>query len=126
MKKFIFTLFAICLLASKLSAQKAWATPDPINPNDSITIWVDIKKCDRQQLAGTSDPLYMWTWAPKEHPKGHPLHNGTWQASTDALQMRSAGNDHVKLAKISEDLAKAQAKVNSAEETWLTLVAEAE
>jgi hypothetical protein len=32
----------------------------------------------------------------------------------------------VKLAKISEDLAKAQAKVNAAEETWLTLVAEAE
>jgi hypothetical protein len=93
MKKFIFTLFAISLLTSKLSAQKAWATPDPINPHDSITIWVDIKKCDRQQLAGTSDPLYMWTWAPKEHPKGHPLHNGTWQASTDALQMRSAGND---------------------------------
>jgi hypothetical protein len=93
MKQFILTLFAICLFSSKLSAQKAWATPDPINPNDSITIWVDIKKCDRQQLAGTTDPLYMWTWAPKEHPKGHPLHNGTWQASTDALQMRSAGND---------------------------------
>ena len=41
-------------------------------------------------------------------------------------QMATAGNDHVKLAKISEDLAKAQAKVNSAEETWLSLVAEAE
>ena len=41
-------------------------------------------------------------------------------------QMAGAGNDHVKLAKISEDLAKAQAKVNSAEETWLSLVAEAE
>ena len=41
-------------------------------------------------------------------------------------QMASGGNDHVKLAKISEELAKAQAKVNSAEETWLTLVAEAE
>ena len=41
-------------------------------------------------------------------------------------QMASVGNDHVKLAKISEELAKAQAKVNSAEETWLTLVAEAE
>jgi hypothetical protein len=93
MKKFIFTLFAICLLTSKLSAQKAWATPDPINPNDSITIWVDIKKCDRQQLAGTTDPLYMWTWTPKEHAKGHPLNNGTWQASNVALQMRSAGND---------------------------------
>ena len=41
-------------------------------------------------------------------------------------QMASAGNDHVKLAKISEEVAKAQAKVNSAEETWLTLVSEAE
>jgi ATP-binding cassette subfamily F protein uup len=41
-------------------------------------------------------------------------------------QMATAGNDHVKLAKISEELAKAQAKVNSAEETWLSLVAEAE
>ncbi len=41
-------------------------------------------------------------------------------------QMSGAGNDHVKLAKISEELAKAQAKVNSAEETWLALAAEAE
>ena len=41
-------------------------------------------------------------------------------------QMATAGNDHVKLAKISEELAKAQAKVNSAEETWLSLVAESE
>ncbi|MFZ9807979.1 MAG: ABC-F family ATP-binding cassette domain-containing protein, partial [Ilumatobacteraceae bacterium] len=40
-------------------------------------------------------------------------------------QMATAGNDHVKLAKISKDLADAQAKVNSAEETWLALVAEA-
>ena len=41
-------------------------------------------------------------------------------------EMTTAGNDHVKLAKISEELAKAQAKVNSAEETWLSLVAESE
>ena len=41
-------------------------------------------------------------------------------------QMSAAGSDHVKLTKISEELAKAQAKVNSAEETWLALAAEAE
>ena len=41
-------------------------------------------------------------------------------------QMAVASSDHVKLAKISEELAKAQAKVNNAEETWLSLVAEAE
>ena len=41
-------------------------------------------------------------------------------------QMSAAGSDHVKLAKISEELTKAQAKVNSAEEPWLALAAEAE
>ena len=54
------------------------------------------------------------------------LTKATAELEKVTLQMRSAGNDHLKLAKISEDLAKAQAKVNSAEETWLTLVAEAE
>ena len=93
MKKLSFVITAVLMSIGKLVAQKAWATPDPINPNDSITIWVDIKKCDRQQLAGTTDPLYMWTWTPNEHAVGHPLNNGTWQASNDALQMRSAGND---------------------------------
>ena len=54
------------------------------------------------------------------------LAKATAELEKVTLQMRSAGNDHLKLAKISEDLAKAQAKVNAAEETWLTLVAEAE
>ncbi len=92
MKKFI--LFNIILTAfTTVFAQKGWITPDPVNLDDSITIWVDIKKCERQQLAGSTDPLYMWTWAPKEHPVGHPLHNGTWGASNDALRFTSAGND---------------------------------
>ena len=54
------------------------------------------------------------------------LSKATAELEKLTAQMRSAGNDHLKLAKISEDLAKAQAKVNSAEETWLSLVAEAE
>ena len=54
------------------------------------------------------------------------LTKATAELEKVTLQMRTAGNDHVKLAKISEDLAKAQAKVNSAEETWLALAAEAE
>ena len=93
MKKILLFSLVFIFGLAKLQAQKAWATPDPINPNDSITIWVDLKKCDRQQLAGTTDPIYMWTWSPNEHAVGHPLNNGTWLASNDALQMRSAGND---------------------------------
>ena len=54
------------------------------------------------------------------------LSKATAELEKLTAQMEQTGNDHVKLAKISEDLAKAQAKVNSAEETWLSLVAEAE
>ena len=92
MKK-ILLFTAIIFSIGSAVAQKAWITPDPANLDDSITIWVDIKKCERQQLAGTSDPLYMWTWSPKEHPAGHPLNNGTWGASNEALRFTSAGND---------------------------------
>jgi ATP-binding cassette subfamily F protein uup len=54
------------------------------------------------------------------------LAKATAELEKITAQMSTAGNDHVKLAKISEELAKAQAKVNSAEETWLALAAEAE
>jgi ATP-binding cassette subfamily F protein uup len=54
------------------------------------------------------------------------LAKATAELEKITAQMASAGSDHVKLAKISEELAKAQAKVNNAEETWLALAAEAE
>ena len=54
------------------------------------------------------------------------LAKATAELEKITAQMSTAGNDHVKMAKISEELAKAQAKVNSAEETWLALAAEAE
>lgn len=81
--------------ATTLLGQAAWVEPDPINPNDSITVWVDLNKCTfgaAPTLASTTDDLYMWTWSPKEHPVGHPLHNGTWGASNDALKVQKAGN----------------------------------
>ena len=42
------------------------------------------------------------------------------------LQMATTKNDHVKLAQVGAELAKAQAKVKAAEETWLALAAEAD
>ena len=53
------------------------------------------------------------------------LAKATAELEKITAQMSADGSDHVKLAKISEELAKAQAKVNSAEETWLALAAEA-
>lgn len=94
MKKIILSfVFGGCSLLSM--AQKAWVEPDPINPNDSITIWVDLNKCldfGGPALATTTDDIYMWTWSPYEHKLGHPLHNGTWGASNEALKMRNDGN----------------------------------
>lgn len=83
-------MLAIPMLAN---AQKAWMTPDPINPDDSVTIWVDIKQCDCKRLLGSTEPLYFWTWMPRELPASDPLSNGTWLASNEALKMTSAGND---------------------------------
>ena len=54
------------------------------------------------------------------------LAKATAELEKITAQMASVGNDHVKLAKISEELAKAQSKVNSAEESWLALASEAE
>jgi len=94
MKKQI--LITLMMLGSYFAnAQKAWIEPDPINPNDSITIWIDLTKCadfGGPVLATTTDDLYMWTWRPNEHPTGHPLNNGTWGESNEALKVQKAGN----------------------------------
>jgi hypothetical protein len=84
-------LFAFGSFAA--SAQKAWITPDPINPDDSITIWVDIKKCDCQRLIGSTEPLYIWTWSPKDRAASDPTFNGQWGNSNEELKMTPAGND---------------------------------
>lgn len=94
MKKQLFILLSAFTVGSAMS-QKAWVEPDPINPNDSITVWVDLNKCadfGGPVMAGTTDDLYMWTWSPREHAVGHPLHNGTWGASNEALKLQKAGN----------------------------------
>ena len=77
-------------------SQKAWVTPSPVNPNDTITLWVDLKQCTFAgvpNILGATQPLYLWTWVPKELPSGHPLNNGSWTASNEVLKMTHAGND---------------------------------
>ena len=92
----IITLLVLGLGSKQAMAQKAWATPDPINQNDSITLWVDLKKCEFAgvpNMLGATQPMYMWTWSPKEHPAGHPLNNGKWNESNEALRWIHAGDD---------------------------------
>ncbi len=92
----IVSLMLTSTLVNTANAQKAWATPDPINPNDSITLWVDLKKCEfagAANMLGATQPVYMWTWSPKEHPAGHPLNNGKWNESNEALKLNHFGDD---------------------------------
>ncbi len=102
-KQLIFAKFrgvvflALTCLGTEIGyGQKAWVTPSPVNPNDTITLWVDLKQCTFAgvpNILGATQPLYLWTWVPKEHPSGHPMSNGSWTASNEALKMTHAGND---------------------------------
>ncbi len=87
MKNFSLYLLAV-LFSIPAFSQKAWIKPDDFNPADSVTIYIDIAKCDCQTLLNYTEDLYLWTWKPKEHPVGHPLHNGTWLESNEALKLK--------------------------------------
>ena len=58
MNKFLLTL-AISLISAQLFPQKAWIEPVEIDPEDSVTIFVDIAQMDCQRLLDTTGPLYM-------------------------------------------------------------------
>lgn len=93
MKNKIGIFTATLLIAFQSTAQKAWMVPEEINPEDSVTIYVDIKKCDCQRLLGSTDPVYLWTWLPADRKAGDPTANGDWTASNETLKMKSEGND---------------------------------
>ena len=73
-------------------SQKAWIVPDKFNPDDSITIYVDVSKTECTRLKDTQDDIYLWTWEP-----GNPvLGNGVWENSIGNNKMtRSADNPNI-------------------------------
>lgn len=90
MKQKLIFLFAAVLLATGLNAQKAWIDPATIiDVNDTVTIYVDLTKCDAQALVGNPGPLYIWTWMPNDPVAG----NGQWGDSNEDMIMTAEGND---------------------------------
>jgi len=82
----------ILLGAYSLMAQKAWVTPERFNPDDSVTLYVDVSKTDCSRLMDTQDDLFMWAWNPAEPVGG----NGEWTSSREELKMtRSADNPNI-------------------------------
>lgn len=73
-------------------AQKAWVVPEMFNPDDSVTLYVNIAACDCQRLLNSQDDLFMWAWNPADPVIG----NGNWTASNpDMVMTRSADDPNI-------------------------------
>lgn len=83
-------LVSLCLI--NLYSQKTWVVPANINPNDTLTIYVDIKQCNCQRTMN-ADSLYFWSWLPRDRDTGEATYNGLWTKSNEKLRMTSAGNN---------------------------------
>lgn len=104
-------LLLLPLLAFSAQAQKAWIEDEEnFDPNLETKFMVDIAKCECQRLLNSSEPLYLWTWAPAELPANDPNANGEWTNSNDALQMTDEGNNIWSFTMIPTEFYKVGAK----------------
>lgn len=96
MKRIVGTI-VVSILALTTFAQKAWVVPTRFNPDDSITIYVDVSKTDCPRLKDTQEDVYYWGWQPAEPVVG----NGEWTSSNEDLKMtRSSDNPNVYFLKV--------------------------
>lgn len=88
MKQLLVFLFVL-VFAGFVSAQITTVPAVPTNPNDSLTIFVDVALTDCPLLRDNPGPLYFWSWAPNQPVAG----NGIWTASNAAMEMTNEGNN---------------------------------
>ncbi len=78
---------AFCgMLIPALNAQKLWWEPARVDPEDSLTIYIDLDQMDCTGLAGTDGPLYIWSWEPNDPAIASG--NGQWAASNTDPSMQ--------------------------------------
>jgi len=88
MKK-IFSLLLLCSLALGAWSQAAFVLPSPTNPNDSVSIYIDVAQTTgglKTMLTNHPeyiDSVYIWTW----QPAGPACGNGDWGASNDCMKL---------------------------------------
>ncbi|MFN8777695.1 MAG: hypothetical protein ACK5XV_13120 [Flavobacteriales bacterium] len=91
MNKLILSIAAMAISLGAL-CQAAFVLPSPTNPNDSVTIFIDVgQTTGGLKTMLTNNPLYvdsvyMWTW----NPSGPVCGNGEWGNSNACMKM-----DHV-------------------------------
>jgi hypothetical protein len=89
MKKHILT-FALLIAAFGAFAQAAFVLPSPTNPNDSVTIFIDVAQTTgglKTMLTNHPeyiDSVYMWTW----NPSGPVCGNGEWGISNECMKLQ--------------------------------------
>lgn len=89
--KYLYSTLFLILMGVSLNAQKGWIEPTPIDPEEEITIFIDVNKTECPELTDIGQDLYMWTWVPNELPAGHELANGTWDDSNESMKMTDEG-----------------------------------
>lgn len=98
--KYLF-MVAGAIICTGAYGQKAWVDPsDPseFNPEDTVTIYINMTNCERQQLVDFAGDVYLWTWSPDEN-KG-PCVNGSWTDSEECMKMTRTANPNIYFYKL--------------------------
>lgn len=91
MRQTFYIILFLLITCTGTIAQTAWIEPTPIDPEEEITLFVDMNKTSCPELASVGIDLYMWTWKPAELAAGKEFANGTWDSSNEALKMTEVG-----------------------------------
>ncbi|HNI45975.1 MAG TPA: hypothetical protein PK230_14830, partial [Chitinophagales bacterium] len=99
---YCYIVMAIAFLSQTALAQKAYFEPDPMDPEEMVTLYIDIAQCECQKLVGTDQQLYLWTWMPAD-PVGAGG-NGSWSSSSEAMALTKVEGDKWKFEFIPTEL----------------------
>lgn len=99
---YCYMVMATALMSQTALAQKAYFEPDPMDPEEMVTLYIDIAQCECQKLVGTDQQLYLWTWVPAD-PVGVGG-NGSWNSSNEAMALTKVEGDKWKFEFIPTEL----------------------
>ncbi|MBK8191804.1 MAG: T9SS type A sorting domain-containing protein [Lewinellaceae bacterium] len=93
MNRFLSTCFTIAVTTLTAQAQIAWTDPIQVNPNQPVTLYVDLGQtnCPNIGIGNPTPDVYIWTWLPSENLASGG--NGQWDNSNEAHKMTAQGSN---------------------------------
>lgn len=76
------------LATTRLLGQKTWIAPADYSFSDSVTIYIDLKACNKEILQN-QEKIYLWTMLPNKPVIG----NGEWPQSNEDMLMTHEDDD---------------------------------